>query len=254
MEISDFPRLLLAAPPEQVGEIHIPGAVIAHMAYRVEDGPKLYRCASAQGIQGGILMADDLRLNVWTDNDFFCRQVVRECRARGAQGFLANWCRSPSPEMSALNRSLGEALGKAGLSLWLPERYDGCAPHAHVLISSAISGGTLKVRLQEAMERYGRDRIVLCVEPVAEDFTMPSPAGQGQPLSPEQLARLQQRIHPSVYYSSELCAHYFTYCRDNRVHFVLFDTADSIRRKLSLAGQLGIPWAAAAWADVKDCL
>ena len=37
-------------------------------------------------------------------------------------------------------------------------------------------------------------------------------------------------MSPSVFFSHELCAKYFTYQRDGRAHFVLFDDADTIRR------------------------
>lgn len=248
MELSDFPRLILAAAPHQECQIRLSGAVIAHMAYRLEDGPTLYRCAGAEQLRGGVLMADDLRLNRIDDGGFFSQQAVRECRARGAMGFVANWCRPPSREMAAVTAALDKALGQAGLTLWVPEAYGHHAPAAQVMISSALSGGTLKVRLEEAMERFG-GRVTLCVEKMAEDFCLPSPSGRGTPLTNEGLRELMGRVHPSVYYSSELCAHYFTYGQNGRVHFVLFDDAGSIRRKLILAKRLGIPWALAAWEE-----
>ncbi len=249
MEKTDFPRLLMAATPDQVGNIHMPGAVVAHMTYRVENGPKLYRSVAADQIHGGVLMADNLHLNQIGSSSFFCRQVVRECRARGAEGFLANWCGRPSPEMARLTTDLARAMENARLSLWVPETYAKCAPAAYVLISSAISGGTLKARITDAKNAYGAERVTLCVERVAEDFVMPAPTGSGVALTPEGLNGLMKRIHPSVYYSAELCAHYFTYGDGGKVHFVLFDNQGSIRKKLSMAKQLGVQQAVVMWEE-----
>ena len=59
--------------------------------------------------------------------------------------------------------------------------------------------------------------------------------GQGRPISQETLERLQRRLNPSVFFSPDLCAHYFTYMsRESGAHFVLFDDRDTLRKKLEL--------------------
>ncbi|MBQ5620072.1 MAG: hypothetical protein IIU94_03780, partial [Alistipes sp.] len=54
------------------------------------------------------------------------------------------------------------------------------APNACVLISSALSGGTLEHRLTQALSRFGPERTVLALERAAEGygvtFVDPSPA------------------------------------------------------------------------------
>ena len=66
--------------------------------------------------------------------------------------------------------------------------------------------------------------------------------------------RLEERA-PSVFFSSELCAHYFTYMsRQNGAHFVLFDDAGSIRKKLQTARSMGITSAVLAYPQVDDLL
>lgn len=49
------------------------------------------------------------------------------------------------------------------------------------MISSALSGGSLRQRLEEAVERYGPQRTTLAVERVAEDFFLPPQPGRGVP-------------------------------------------------------------------------
>ena len=105
------------------------------------------------------------------------------------------------------------------------------------------------------MERFGAARVALAVERVAEDFFLPSPTGQGRPLTREELRQRLEERAPSVFFSSELCAHYFTYMsRQNGAHFVLFDDAGSIRKKLQVARNLGISSAVLAYPQVDDLL
>ena len=118
-----------------------------------------------------------------------------------------------------------------------------------------MTGGSLRQRLGEAVERYGAGRVALAVERTAADFFLPSPDGQGRPLTREELkARLEERS-PSVFFSDELCARYFTYMnRQSGAHFVLFDDAGSIRKKLRLAEALGIDRALLCYPEVSDLM
>ncbi len=124
-----------------------------------------------------------------------------------------------------------------------------------IIISSALSGGSLTLRLSEAAEKYGAERVTLGVERVAEDFFLPSPNGQGVPLSREALKKRMAERSPSVFFSKELCAHYFTYMsKESGAHFVLFDDAASIRHKLQIAGKLKIREAVLAYPQADDLL
>ena len=53
-------------------------------------------------------------------------------------------------------------------------------------------------------------------------------------------------------YSDALCARYFTLTRQGQTHFVLFDDARTLRRKLELARQLGIRDALVMLPEVED--
>ena len=185
----------------------------------------------------------------------FCRQVARECAARGFQGVVADWDSPLTPALGRLARALDQTMAEREWPLYLPEAYASHAPHARLLVSSALSGGSLQQRLQEAVERFGAARVALAVERVAEDFFLPSPTGQGMPLTREELRQRLEERAPSVFFSSELCAHYFTYMsRQNGAHFVLFEDAGSIRKKLQVARNLGISSAVLAYPQVDDLL
>ena len=93
------------------------------------------------------------------------------------------------------------------------------------------------------------------VERTAMDFFLPSPTGHGMELTRQELQERLDTLSPSVFFSSDLCARYFTYMsHQNGAHFVLFDDAVSIRHKLSVAQQLGLKTALMAFPQVADLL
>ena len=49
------------------------------------------------------------------------------------------------------------------------------------------------------------------------------------------------QLEPRVFFSQELCAHYFTYMsRETGAHFILFDDKTSLRKKREIAQKRGI--------------
>lgn len=247
-----FPALLCAVAPESLGRLRPYPLTPALLAYQLGPGPRLLRASPPTPLGGGLLAVREGEEPVSGDFAFFCRQAVRECQARGARGVFVNWGQFQRG-LWQLTHALGESLARVGLSLYVPERYAGAAPGAKVLLSSALSGGSLELRLREGLERYGPERTVLALERMAEDFDLPSPSGCGTPLSPEALDRLRRRTGASVFWSGELCARYFTYAEGQRVHFVLFDDGACLRQKLELAHRLGIRQAMCAWDEIAAC-
>ena len=247
-------QLILAAPPEDVTAAQAHGLTLAHMAYRVGGGPHLFRSSQPNPPRGGLMYIDDSGFDGRGTPDAFCQEVVRECAARGFGGVICAFDRK-LPLLSAVVEQLGPMLVRQGRSFYVSEPYGRCTATGRVLIPTALSGGSLRQRLGEAVERYGAGRVALAVERTAADFFLPSPDGQGRPLTREELkARLEERS-PSVFFSDELCARYFTYMnRQNGAHFVLFDDAGSIRKKLRLAEALGIDRALLCYPEVSDLM
>ena len=247
-------QLILAAPPEDVTAAQAHGLTLAHMAYRVGGGPHLFRSSQPNPPRGGLMYIDDGGFDGRGTPDAFCQEVVRECAARGFGGVICAFDRK-LPLLSAVVEQLGPMLVRQGRSFYVSEPYGRCTATGRVLIPTALSGGSLRQRLGEAAERYGAGRVALAVERTAADFFLPSPDGQGRPLTREELkARLEERS-PSVFFSDELCARYFTYMnRQSGAHFVLFDDAGSIRKKLRLAEVLGIDRALLCWPEVSDLM
>lgn len=245
--------IILAVKPGEVSAGGTWGRPLAHLAYRMGEGPHLFRANSPVAPRGGLMVIEDTGFQGGGEADPFCNEVLRECAARRFQGVVCRFQGKPRPVLNQIVLQLGEVCARRGLSLYITEPYAGTGV-GRVLISTAISGGTLRGRLETAAGQYGGDRVCLWVERTAEDFLLPSPSGAGAPLTMEELSRRREEQGASVFFSPELCAHYFTYMAGETGHFVLFDDAGSISRKLIQAGQLGISTAFLPYTANADLL
>ena len=240
---------IITLPPRQLPALQGWRVTPAHLAYRLGPGPHLFRADNTVP-KGGLMVVDSQGFGGLGPIGPLCQEIVRECQARGFSGAVLDFD-TRLPPLEQLAGQLDEQFARRSWTLYVPEGYAPCAPHARVNIPSALSGGSLRRRLEEALERFGESRTALALEKRAEDFSLPSPTGSGQPLSPQELEQLRQRLSPAVFFSGELCARYFTYMsRDSGGHFVLFDDGDTLRRKLDVARELGIHTFLAPWAEV----
>lgn len=248
-------KLILTAPPTAAREATSHGLPVGHMAYRVGPGAHLLRANIPINLRGGLMVVDGSGFDGRGDAGPFCQQVIRECSARSFDGVILDFEGSPHPLLGQIANRLGTALSRRSWPLYVTEEYAGFSDQARIIIPSALSGGSLSQRLTEAVERYGAERVALGVQRIAEDFTLPAPSGSGTPLSRQELSRRIESRGAAVFFSDELCAHYFTYMsRQNGAHFVLFDNAGSIRKKLQVARSLGLHACILAWPEVEDIL
>lgn len=184
--------------------------------------------------------------------DALCRAIVCECARRHFRGVLADFePGSPSDRLAFLTRLTG-ALSARGIRLYCPAALP--ADGATLLIGTAVSGGSLKSLLERAVNRRAPESLALDLERVQMDFPLPCPTGCGTPLRHEELLALQQKHHASIYYSRELAANYFTYPTERGTHFVLFDDAETLRRKVRLAEGYGIREAFVMYPEICDLL
>ena len=236
-------------PPAQLPRLRDYACRPAHLAYRISPALRLLRLQGAQHLRGGIMAVGDCAELPRGDPGLFATELLRECSFRGFRGVLLDLERPSHPLVPILPR-LENLLARHGVTLFLPEPYAATLHTAKVLISSAISGGSLDHRLDEAVRQFGADRVVLAVEKIAEDFTLPAPTGCGRPLSPEQLCSHTDHS----FFSPALCAQYAT-CRDpaGEIHFILFDNAHSVTQKLHRARRAGITRFLLPWAEISAC-
>lgn len=254
MSLEDI--LILLTPPDRLSQARETGLTLGHMAYRVGRGPHLFRSGIPVPLRSGLMVVDARGFDGRGEPGVLCQEILRECSARGFRGVICDFEGRPMPLLERALTQLDEALAHKGLTLHVPEAYGTCTQKARVLISSALSGGSLVQRLEEGILRFGGpERITLALRRVAEDFFLPSPTGSGRAMSREELAQQLSERSPSVFFSNELCARYFTYMsRESGAHFILFDDAMSVRRKLRVARSLGINRAVAALPEIDDLL
>ena len=223
----------------------------AHAAYRIGPDSTLLRQDPLPREKGGLLMIGDADTPPVHAPGTLCEAVLRECARRGAEGMLLDFEQAPRPDLLAFAGKLGSELARKRLSLFLPQSYAAAAPSAFVLVDTALSGGNLREHLCEAEKRYGR-RLALDVERVRMDFPLPCRTGKGIPLSSQELSTLLEKYRPSVFFSPDLCARYFTYKGEHGTRFVLFDDAETVKRKLRLGRELGASAAFFLWPEVRD--
>ncbi len=248
-------RLIMTSPPASAQAASAYGLPVGHMAYRIGPGGYLLRANIPINLRGGLMVIDGSGFNGRTDTNAFCQQVIRECTARAFDGVILDFEGNQEPLLCQIINKLGSLLMRRGWPLYVTEQYGGVSEHARVIIPSALSGGSLNKRITEAVERFGANHVALGIQRTAEDFTLPAPNGCGTPLTREELERRIQSRGASIFFSDELCAHYFTYMsRQSGAHFVMFDNAASIRKKIHIAGQFGLCACILAWPEVDNII
>ena len=185
--------LYLAATPDRLAQARAVTPRLAHVAYRLGSGSELLAAPLPPALRGGA-------------------------------GAAADFDPPARPDRAALLQALLPLLASCGRALYVPEHYAACHG-ASVLLCTALSGGTLEGRLNQAASRYGAEHLALDLQRLAMDFPVPCPSGQGTALT-----------------------------REGRTHFILFDDAQTLRRKLALARSQGIRDALVMLPEVEDIL
>lgn len=246
-------KIILSAPPENYSEAGKYSDTIAHMAYQIGEDFHLYRASIPLSLKGGLMVLGDKTYKNSGDAEILIGEIVKECIYRGFDGVMLAFERAESP-LHTLAAHLSARLSRQGGQLYLTEDYAGDSDWANIMVSTAISGGSLTARLRDAAAIYGKERMCLDIERIRMDFCLPSRDGSGENMSARELYALTKSHHPQPYFSQELCAYYFTFKDERGSHFVLYDDAGSIRKKIQLASRLGIPTAMLLYPEVADIL
>ena len=128
-------------------------------------------------------------------------------------------------------------------------------PEGRYIVTSEISGGSLKLYLTELIEKHGGEKIALDICRMRMDFTMPSPDSIGKSISPEEFNAIYENTDAQTFYSPDLCLNYFTYTDTvGQSHFVLYDDARSILGKIFLADMLDLDCTLLNYSELIDIL
>lgn len=217
--------------------------------YQVAPSGQLLRGGQEALPTGSVLMIGGDTPPSSAGMDWFCRQVLSECHAQQAVGVMANWVCSIAGQQTA--QRLEPILSRNQLSFWVPESFAQAVPTAQILLSSQLSGGTLRRRLQEALAQYG-NRITLAIECTPWDFSLPCADGQGTALTLPTMRELFTQHRCRAWFSSEFCCAYFTYQQEEQIHLVLYDNAASVQAKLELAAELNLSGTLLFWDEIQS--
>ncbi len=245
-------QLYLAATPEQLSTALACTNHIVHILCRIGPENTLLARPLPPQLRGGLLALSDRDAPPLTHPEQLCRKLQNFCLRRHFAGIVLDFEQSPRPDLAALATQLDTCLRQMHRKLYVPVSYARYARYSTFLLCTALSGGRLTERLTEAAEQYGSAHLALDLQRSAMDFPLPCPSGEGTALT---IPELQQRIHGRcIYFSDALCARYCTMTQSSGTRFVLFDDADTLRRKMALAEQAGIQEGFFMLPEVEDLL
>lgn len=239
-------QIYLSVTPEQERPASAWCRRFAHVAYCIGPGSTLLRAAPPPGC-GGLLSLSDRDAPLVAAPERLAAAIFRECCRRGYTGVVADFEGSPTRDRRNLLIRLQKELSQRRWALYIPSSYS--VEGAVKLVNTAVSGGDFQSYLHQSLSQ---SPCALDLQRLRMVFSLPAPTGEGTPLSAEEFQALA--AGQSVFYSTALAERYFTCVRRGRTHFVLFDDADTLRRKLQLGRQAGARAAFLMYPEVQDLL
>ncbi len=245
-------QLYLAATPDRLESARQYTRHLVHVACRIGQGGHLLARPLPPWLRGGLVSLSDEGAPPLSAAAPLCRELLYLCGRRHFSGVVLDFEQPFRRDLEELCRQLERTLTASGYRLFVPEAYAAATSRSTILLCTALSGGTIEERMQGSVAQYGAHRLALDLQRLAMEFPLPCPSGSGTPLSIEAL-RQHMAGHP-VYFSSELCTRYFTRTQNGTTTFTLFDDGDTMKRKLSLAQNLGIEEALVMLPESEDLL
>ena len=243
----------LLTPPKELAQAGTYGLPLVHLAFQIGPDGRLRHPDLPPECRGGLMLVGTDQAPQAGPAEQTAGAILNICQRREFRGVVLDLEGEPTPFLSRLLPRLDRGLEQAGRGFFLPEIWASFSQRAFLYLSSALSGGSLAKRLEEAARAYGPDRLVLALEPLSEEFPLPAPDGAGRPLDRTALDNLLDRLRPTVHFSPDLCAHYFTYL-DRKPRLILFDRADSFWKKRELGQAVGIQRFFLLYPQVKEFL
>lgn len=248
-------RLFLTVPPHLLSKAGKSPFPLIPLTYHVGQDGQLHRSGPRLILPGGLMGLQSSGSRIHGSPAAFCQELLEELSACRFSGLFCRFFGPSIPFLQSVLEILSYQCPRRQLRLWVTESLAPLAPHGEPVISSALSGGTLTWRLEEAAAQLPHPPPILFLERTAMDFPLPAPLGRGLPLSPEALEEIRTRHSPALFFSKALCAQYFLYQTEGGSHrFVLFDNTASFQKKLQIARSLGVTTAVADYPQVGDWL
>ena len=119
-------------------------------------GPRLLSAAGNAPVQGGLMLVRDSR--ECGPAEVLARDILRECLRRNYDGVVLDWYHN-STDRGSLTAQMGQLCTQYERRLFVPERYASHAPHATVLLNTAVSG--VAYNISKALKTLGDDVTLL---------------------------------------------------------------------------------------------
>lgn len=239
-------KAITVLTPENISAPLPSGFTPAYMLYRVMADGRLYRAEASFLPSGGIM---GVSFESGACSPSLASEITAEAKARGFSALLFD-----APQENPVSVCETAALCSASLPVYAPAFISEKLPNAFVLTETALFSGTLKARLEDAVGRFGRERVVADVERLRMEFSPPASDERGRILTGAELSALFSRRTSGPHYSPDLAAWYFNYRDGEQTRFVLYDDLQSLRRKTALISSLGIGSAVFSYREVSDVI
>lgn len=224
-----IPIYLAASPDETAG---ISGYPAARLGCRLsQDTPALLAPDPPDDPASLMVLRDDAP-PAYSPTPALARMLAAYAQNYHA-GLVCDWRKPALPFYDALSSLLDEVCAELGLPLWLTEHYAAGSQWANAMIASDVSEGFFSQRLADAASRWP-GRCVLSLSPLRVRCVLPGP---GETLEMEALPELLSAA--PVFFSDDLCCMYFSRSENGGVAFTLYDTRETIERKLQAAEAAG---------------
>ncbi len=247
--------VIIASTPADTSTAQAFGMPVAHMAYRVGSDLTLLRGGIGLNVRGGLMVLSDTNYVGSGGNiQELCRQVTRECLSRGFDGVIVDFEGKSHPELLEFIGELIIRLQKHGIAVIAEEKFADISPRLHLLVSGAITGGSLQEHMEDSISRHGRGRIILEIERIRHSFPLPSTDGRGKILTAAELDAMIEEHHPMPFVSQELCTNYYTYKDQTGTFFVLYDSTTTVLKKIDMAARLGISETLLLFSEYREVL
>lgn len=223
-------KIYLSAPPGLIAEASKIGPVCA-MTHRLGRDLRLYR-SPMPAARPELIDVDMSSFTGCGPLDAIAEELTGECVRVGASGLVLGLPR-PNPALLSFCSALSEKAVRRGIRLYLPEPY-AAVPGCRIALPAQNTRGSFEGRLKRLAALYGAERLALELELTYTEYTLPCPTGLGSLVSPKALPPLRP------FYSTRLCANYATYLKNRRLRLLLWNTPQTLAKKLRLASALGI--------------
>ena len=245
-------RYIVAISPSELNNTsifsHYENITPAHTGFVVKRDGHLYSAHRNSGVIGGLMF---ITFETDTRRQFYERlagEISFVYRKKGFTGIVVN-----GPSNIKVDNLLGVLYKRLTKNIYLASEINSSSECCRI-VSSAISGGTLRELLQSQIGRYGLEKTAFAAELVRSDFELPAFSGTGKTLTLNETISLIEKYKTPSFYSSDLETNYFNYQTDNKAHIVLYDNSESMRKKIALAASLGISVCFLSYCDTKHII